>query len=190
VGTGVAAAALALGWLLFIGIPRWYAPPATVSAEPATVSDAPLEAGRKIKARLFYVSDDGTRLTSVEHEVAYADSTVAQARYIVEAQLAPVAPPLVSAIPTGTTLRAIFLTEQGAAYVDLSREITSAHPGGSLNELLTVYTVVQALTTNLPAVTSVQVLVEGQEIDTLAGHVDVKRRLSRSDEWVADATPR
>ena len=99
---------------------------------------------------------------------------------IIEAQIAPVDAPLVSAIPSGTTLRAVFLTEQGAAFVDLSREVSAAHPGGSINELLTIYTIVQALTTNLPAVTSVQLLVDGKEVDTLAGHVDVKRPLAQN----------
>jgi phosphoglucosamine mutase len=133
---------------------------------------------RKIKARLFYVGDDGTRLTSVERDVPFADQTVAQARRIVEAQLAPVEAPLVSAIPSGTTVRAVFLTEQGAAFVDLSREVSAAHPGGSINELLTIYTIVQALTTNLPAVTSVQLLdVVKRTGRTLADLASVMTRL-------------
>ena len=140
---------------------------------------APPPPGRKIKARLFYVSDDGTRLTSVERDVPYGEGTVEQAREIVNAQIAPVAEPLVSAVPPGTTLRALFVTEQGEAYVDLSREVSAAHPGGSLNELLTVYTIVDALTANLPAVTAVQLLVDGKEVDTLAGHVDLRRPLAK-----------
>ena len=75
----------------------------------------------------------------------HADQTVAQARRIIEAQIAPVEAPLVSAIPAGTTLRAMFVTEQGSAFVDLSSAVSAAHPGGSLNELLTVYTIVQVL---------------------------------------------
>ena len=85
-----------------------------------------------------------------------------------------------SAIPAGTTLRALFITEGGEAYVDLSRELAAAHPGGSMNELLTVYTIVNALTVNLPAVTSVQLLVDGKEVETLAGHVDLRRPLGKS----------
>jgi hypothetical protein len=116
---------------------------------------------------------------------------VAQARRIIEAQLAPVDAPLVSAIPSGTTLRAVFLTEQGAAFVDLSREVSAAHPGGSINELLTIYTIVQALTTNLPAVTSVQTARrrEGGR-HAWPATVDVKRPLPRADQWVAENVSR
>ena len=89
-----------------------------------------------------------------------------------------------SAVPPGTALRALYLTSGGEAFVDLSREIVTAHPGGSLDELLTVYAIVNALTMNLPAVTSVQVLVDGKEVDTLAGHVDLRRPLAKNVSWV------
>ena len=179
-------AILALAWVLLLALPRWYAATATTrSAVPAPLTTAAAPPpGRKIKARLFFVSDDGMRLTGLEREVAYGDGTVEQAREIVEAQIAPVAEPLASAIPRGTTLRALFVTEQGEAYVDFSRELTSAHPGGTDNELLTIYTIVDALTVNLPAVTAVQVLVDGKEVDTLAGHVDLRRPLAKNLDWV------
>jgi Sporulation and spore germination len=154
----------------------------TLAAAAAPAGPAP--PGRKIKARLFYVGEDGTRLASVERDVAFGESADEQAREIVAAQIAPVVEPLVSAIPPGTTLRAVFITKSGDAYVDLSREARTAHPGGTVDELLTVYTIVNALTVNLPAVTAVQVLVDGKEVDTLSGHVDLRRPLAKNLTWV------
>ena len=120
-----------------------------------------------------------------EAELAsYGDTTVNQARTIVSAQLAAPAAPLVSAIPPGSSLRAVFVTEQGEAYVDLSPEFQSAHSGGSTNELLSIYAIVNALTVNLPTITSVQLLVNGKEVDTLAGHVDLRRPLAQNLELV------
>jgi hypothetical protein len=173
------------GWLLIVGPPRWFIARTerTVAAAPPA-SATPPPPGRKINAHLFYLAPDGTRLTGVERDVAYGDNAVDQAREIIAAQIAPVVEPLVSAIPPGTTLRALFLTERGEAYVDLSPEVASAHPGGTLAELLTVYTIVDALTANLPAVQSVQVLVDGKEVDTLAGHVDLRRPLAKNLAWV------
>ena len=63
--------------------------------------------------------------------------------------------------------------------MDLSPEVASAHPGGSLNERLTIYTIVHSLTVNLPAIHAVQILVNGREVDTLAGHVDLRRPLGK-----------
>jgi spore germination protein GerM len=166
-----------------LGLPRLVRRPAAMA--PAAAAPAvPAPPGRRIKARLFYVAEDGTRLTSVERDVAYGERTDEQAREIVAAQIAPVVEPLVSAIPPGTTLRAVFITKSGDAYVDLSREARAAHPGGTFDELLTTYTIVNALTVNLPAVTAVQVLVDGKEVDTLAGHVDLRRPLAKNLTWV------
>jgi hypothetical protein len=175
--------AIGLGWVLFTALPRRYSgmPSKTVSAAPAA-TPAPL--GRKIKARLFYVAEDGLHLTSVEREVAYGEGAVAQAHEIVAAQIAATAEPLVSPVPAGTNVRSVFITDRGDAYVDLSREISAAHPGGTTTELLTVYAIVDALTENLPAVHAVQILVEGKEQDTLAGHVDLHRPLGKNLELV------
>lgn len=168
------------------GMATWPTFGGRAAAKPAAAAApaVPPPPGRKIKARLFYVADEGTRLTSVERDVAYGESPDDQAREIVAAQIAASAEPLVSAIPPGTTLRAVFITRTGDAYVDLSREVSTAHPGGTVNELLTVYTIVNALTVNLPAVTGVQLLVDGKEIDTLSGHVDLRRPLARNLTWV------
>jgi hypothetical protein len=169
--------------LVVVGRPRGGGATKTapvVATRSAAADAPPAMLGRKIKARLFYVSEDGTRLTGVEREVFYGDGPAAQAQLIINAQLAPVAAPLVSAVPPGTTLRAFYLSAKGEAYVDLSRDVVTAHTGGSLDELLTIYTLVNALTSNLPAVTSVQVLVEGKEVDTLAGHVDLRRPLGKN----------
>ena len=71
----------------------------------------------------------------------------------------------------------------------LSPEITANHPGGALEELFTVYTIVNALTVNLPAITHVQILVNGKEADTLAGHVDLRQPLIKNLTWVKTDNP-
>jgi hypothetical protein len=83
-------------------------------------------------------------------------------------------------------LRAFYVTDRGDAFVDLSPEVVRGHPGGSLNELLTVYAVVNAVTANLPAARRVQILVDGKEADTIAGHVDLRRPLTRNDSLVRE----
>jgi hypothetical protein len=184
IGVAMAAGAV-LVFVMFVWLPRW-----TTRATTRTVGAAapapipPAASGRKIKARLFYVGDSGMKLTSIERDVAYGEGAVAQAREIIAAQIAPVVEPLVSAVPPGTALRAVFITEGGEAFVDLSREVVSSHTGGTLGELLTVYTLVNALTENLPAITAVQVLVDGQEVETLSGHIDLRRPLAKNLTWV------
>lgn len=181
--------AVAAAWTLFVGLPRWYGArhaPGTTAAAPQA-PQAPGTAERKISATLFYVSADGTSLVQTPREVAYGATPAEQARAIVAAQIAA-APPLVSAVPPETRLRDVFVTAKGDAFVDLSGEVRTRHTGGSLDEILTVYTIVDALTVNLPAITRVQILIDGKEVDTLAGHVDLRHPLAKSLEWVAHDT--
>lgn len=180
--------ALAAAWVLFVAMPRWYAA-RRAQLQPGTpaAASSPAAAVRKITATLFYVSDDGMSLMQVQREVPFGGTPAEQARAIIEAQLAPVAPQ-VSAIPADVKLRALFVTERGDAFVDLSGDVSTKHPGGSLNEIFTVYSIVNALTVNLPAVTHVQILVDGKEVDTLAGHVDLRHPLAKSLEWVVHDT--
>lgn len=138
-------------------------------------------------AVLFFVAEDGMAL--VEHEqqveIEAADDSLTRARIILEHQLGAAPSPLESPFPAGTALRAVYLTPTGDAFVDLNREVTREHGGGSLDELFTVYALVNALTTNMPEVSAVQILIEGREVDTLAGHIDLRHPLQRNMKWVA-----
>ena len=166
-------------WLVTL-VPGW------VSRNPAVETAAPTpetSAAKRIQATLFFVSDDGTALTPVVREVPYGETTVEQARHILTAQV-HTPDGLVSAIPIGTNVRGVFLGAKGEMYVDLSPEVASGHLGGSLDEALAVYAIVNALTTNLPDVTAVQILVDGKEVDSLAGHIDLREPLARSEDWV------
>ena len=181
---GIVVFAIAAAWFLFVGLPRIYtARKAEVVAGAGQPAAATGTAVRKITATLFYVAEDGMALVPVQREVTFGATPAEQARAIVDAQLAA-APPQVSAIPPGVTVRDVFITERGDAFVDLSADITTKHPGGSLDEIFTVYSIVNALTVNLPAIQRVQILVDGKEVDTLAGHVDLRHPLAKSLEWV------
>ena len=182
--------ALAVLVLIAFSIARMYGP-----ARPAPAEETPAASGPStptetahITATLFFGSPDGQTLVPVRRDVALADTVVEQGRRILNAQLteAPEAPS-VSVIPAGTKLRAFYVTDRGDAFVDLSSDVITGHPGGSLNELLTVYSIVNAVTANLPAARRVQILVDGKEADTIAGHVDLRRPLTRDDSLVRDA---
>jgi hypothetical protein len=184
-------------WLAFFGglailvlvaviIASIYGPRGEAPAEPpaAGTSAKPTQTAH-ITATLFYGSEDGQALVPIRRDVPLASSVVDQGREILTVELAGQPPmPYVAVIPAGTMLRAFYITDRGDAFIDVSAEVVSGHPGGSLNELLTVYALVNAVTANLPAVKRVQILVEGKEVDTLVGHVDLRRPLVRDEALV------
>ena len=50
-----------------------------------------------------------------------------------------------------------------------------------------MFAIVNALTANLADVTSVQILIDGKEVDTLAGHIDLRQPLAQGQKWVRKA---
>jgi germination protein M len=169
-------------WALTVSLERVMRPPLQTPAESAPGPDRSTATVRHITATLFVGAGDGQHLRAVQREVPFGEGAVEQGRQIVLAQLAASADaPLMPVVPSGAALRSFYISERGEAFVDLGPEIVRAHPGGSAAEQLTLYAIVNAVAANLPAVATVQVLVEGKEVDTLAGHVDIRRPLRRND---------
>ena len=167
-----------IGWAVNRGLARLAG--VARGADPVvTEPPAPPTGVRHITATLFYASGDGETLVPVQREIVLAEGIVPQGREILSAQLERAPDRRVSVIPEGTTLRAFYVTDRGDAFVDLSAEVSSKHPGGSSAELLTVYALVNAITANLPTVRRVQILINGLEADTLAGHIDLRNPLER-----------
>jgi len=180
---GAVALVIVVGVAITMSIERLVQPR---RAEVRPPSPLPPAATAHITATLFYGSLDGQALVPLRREVPLAEGVLAQGAQILRAQLAAAPPPLVSVIPKGSSLRAFYVTSRGEAVVDLSREVSVNHPGGSLMESLTVYAIVNAVTANLPGVQRVQLLVDGREVETIAGHIDVRRPLERDVSLVRE----
>ena len=182
-GSLCAMAAL-VGLLTFLVVQRWYGPEGSATIAPTAADGA--ETASPSSVTLFYVAEDGMGLIGLEREVPYGADTLARARAITEHQLSEAPAPLMSPFPEGTRLRSVYLAADGNAFVDLSREVTTSHSGGSLDELFTVYALVNALTMNVPEIRAVQIMIEGREVDTLAGHIDLRQPLEPNMQWVVD----
>ena len=67
------------------------------------------------------------------------------------------------------------------AVVNLTGSFASSHPSGIEAEILTIQSIVATLHANLPRVTQVRFLVDGQPRPTLAGHADLTRTYLATD---------
>lgn len=181
---GVVCLAL-LAWGTARVLERLVSPQAAPPALSSSAEKPPATA--HITATLFFATPDADSLVGVRREVPLGEGVVEQGRQILLAQFAPPPPDYLSVIPEGTILRAFYVTERGDAFVDVSPEAATRHPGGSATELLTVYAIVNAVTTNLPTIQRVQILIDGKEVETLAGHVDLRRPLESNLTLVANA---
>jgi germination protein M len=97
---------------------------------------------------------------------------------------------LIRTIPLNTRLRGLYLEEKtGTAYLDFSEELMKDHPGGSWAEALTVYSIVNTLIHNFPQIRSIKILINGQTMETLAGHLDLDRPFSYCEHIVKHSDP-
>ena len=73
----------------------------------------------------------------------------------------------------GSDIRDVYLVDPGLAVIDLNAAFADNHRSGVLVEELSVVSLVQTLSANIPGITRVKILVDGNERETLAGHADL-----------------
>jgi spore germination protein GerM len=147
------------------------------------------EAERQISVRLYFVAPEQPGLLPEERSVPFSDDLSRQLRTVVEELVRGSTTGLLPTLPSATKVLEVFVTARGIAYLDLSKEAVELEDRGSKSELLTVYSVVNSLTANFPAVKRVQILVEDKPVETLAGHIDLTRPLLPDLTFVALASP-
>jgi spore germination protein GerM len=146
-----------------------------------SVSPAPSEeiqvagpAERK-KVTLFFLSDEDGLLHPEEREIIAGTSVIAEAQRVIEELIRGSQEGLISSLPPEAKLRQVFVTREGVAYVDFSREFVDKHPSGSAAEIATIYAIVNSLTFNFKTIKRVFILVDGNERETLGGHINLTR---------------
>jgi spore germination protein GerM len=124
---------------------------------------------------LYFADTKNEFLVGEQRSLPAYDDPVTHCRLIIEELIkGPGGSDLIKTIPGGTNLRAVYITSDKTAYVDLTKEITSGHIGGVRSELMTVYSIVNTLVLNVSEVEQVNLLIEGQEAETLSGHIDIR----------------
>jgi len=76
-------------------------------------------------------------------------------------------------LPPGSEIRSVYLVDPGLAVIDVNAAFADGHRSGVLAEELTIASLVQTLSANIPGILRVKILVEGKQRDTLAGHADL-----------------
>jgi spore germination protein GerM len=162
-------AAIAVGAMLLI----WPALlPALDQINESVVLDS--ETSDKSVVHLYFSDQENSFLTAEERVFVNPDYPADFGKMIVEALIEGSEKGLVRTIPAETKLRAIYVTKEGIALVDLTDTVKDAHPGGIQSELLTIFSIVNSLVLNMSQVDAVKILINGNEATTLAGHVDLR----------------
>lgn len=144
-----------------------------VSSSSASVQNT---AEKQMKTvSLFFLREEDGLLVPEEREIAADASLVREAKEVISELIKGSRGDLVSPLPPETKLGQLFITKDGTAYVDVSKDIVDYHPSGTAAEMSTVYTIVNSLTYNFKPIKKVFILIEGEERETLGGHISLDR---------------
>jgi len=146
----------------------------------ATTADAPEGEAAELETDeviLYFAAPDGAMLTPAHQGIYRMTSDLDRMKQTVAALIqGPTAESgLRPVLPAGTPLRDLYLDPRGVVYVDFGQELLQTLPAGSAGELLAAQALAHTLAANFPAVNAVQILVMGEEIETLTGHLDTTR---------------
>ena len=133
----------------------------------------------QVQAVLIYYPAAGLDgLIGEPHEIFVTTAPGDRAKQILADLISgPITELALHAVPPGTQLRQVYVLDNGTAYIDFSSELKRGLTGGSAEELFAVYSIVNSVTLNIPEIERVGILINGKSIETLNGHLDLRRPL-------------
>jgi hypothetical protein len=123
---------------------------------------------------LYFSDKENSYLIAEEWKLSHSNNPAEFGRAIIEALIQGPREGLMPTVPAGTAVRALYVTPDKVAYVDMTAMLRDAHPGGVQSELMTIYSIVNSLILNISQIDAVSILIDGREAMTLAGHIDLR----------------
>jgi len=135
---------------------------------------APPAIGKQERIRILVAYDEDLALRWRDAQVLLPSEGGQRAREILRALLAQyLQTPSPHPLGKDSDIKEVYLMADGSAVIDTTPQFASGHPSGILREELTLISLAETLAANVAGVTRVKFLVDGQERETLAGHIDL-----------------
>ena len=151
--------------------------------EIALLSD-PLEVGSRAIS-LYFARADGQGFVRETRTIAVARRRDVEVEIVVGELLSgPRSKSGLHVFPSEATLRQAFYDEdRRLLYLDFNDALVANMNPGSATELAVMGCVMRTIAVDFPEIERVQILVDGLEVETLGGHLDLTRPL-RTGDWL------
>ncbi|SDG24110.1 Sporulation and spore germination [Selenomonas sp. WCT3] len=146
------------------------------SAGSAASSAGTENAAKKMNIKVYYPDEQGMKLIAVKRTIK-ADGSNKYTEAMKSLLQGPRDKGQIAVIPKQAKLKSVKV-KGDVAYVDFSQDLVKQFTGGSTGEEMLVGSIVNTLT-EFSEIKKVQLLVEGKEIETLAGHMDLSSPIAR-----------
>jgi len=125
-----------------------------------------------VKATIFWAAAPD-QLAPVEVELPLSADPVQRSRQLVHALITGPSTPGQRTMPADAVLLGFYILPDGTAVADFSDALASETPSGIMSEQLAVNSLARTLENNVAVLRRLKILIHGQEVDTLAGNVDL-----------------
>jgi len=137
-----------------------------LAPEIKTPTDAPQG------AKIYWAAGED-RVASTTVELALSADPVERGKQVLQALIADTPSSEQRTIPADAELLAFYILPDGTTIADFSDALSSETPSGIESEQLVVDSISQTLENNVATVRRLKILIHGQEVETLAGHLDL-----------------
>lgn len=146
----------------------------SVSPEPVVQTAAVVPEQVQREVVLYFADPVEPFLVQEVRHIAECDSDLSCVEAIVRELVRGPQQDLVAVIPSQALLLGVQLVED-TVWLDFNQALIDRHPAGSSSELATVHALVNTLAANFPYVRKLVLQVNGVKLETLRGHVDLRR---------------
>ena len=143
----------------------------------------------KQEVTLFFSDANERFLVPEKRFIPKEKEPEAQAREMIQALIAGSKTGLVNTFPEKAELQGVKREGEDILSVNFRESLVANHPGGSAAEMATVYSLTNTLTTNLPAIKRIRILIGGKERESLKGHIGLRNPFMMNRELIAPAAP-
>jgi spore germination protein GerM len=134
---------------------------------------------------LYFSTSDASALIEEKRRVPQSgDDFTALSQIVFQLAEGPESADLAAVIPAQTRLLGVRKIDANTLELDFNRELRDYHPGGSTSELLSVHALTNSIAAYMPEFERFVFIIEGQEVESLKGHVDLSRALRLKRSWV------
>jgi hypothetical protein len=124
------------------------------------------------KAEVFWASGPDS-VAPAEVELPLSADPAERSKQLLRELITDPPSPDQRTLPADATLLDFYLLPDGTAVADFSDAVASEMPSGILSEQLAVDSIARTLEVNVPTLRRLKILIHGQEVDTLAGNLDL-----------------
>lgn len=126
------------------------------------------------KAKLYWAAEaDDSDLAPTTVDLPLSKDPALRSKQVLDTLLAGPVDSELRTLPPDAALLAFYILPDGTAIADFSEALATSIPSGVQSEQLAVDSITKTLEANVPQVRRLRILIHGQQVETLAGHLDL-----------------